>query len=103
MSIAQFGNDLLVVFGVCAAVAAGIKGIAYILGPYRQIKEQLDEHAATLAEHSEYLSLDKDAIQEIQELTKDSLKIQLSILNHMIDGNGVDAMKTLRNELQDKL
>jgi hypothetical protein len=63
----------------------------------------LDEHASILAEHSEFLSGDKDAIQEIQELTKDSLKIQLSILNHMIDGNGVDAMKTLRNELQNKL
>ena len=103
MSITQFGNDLLVIFGVCAAVAAGIKGIAYILGPYKQIKEQLDEHAATLAEHSEYLSGDKDTIKEIQELTKDSLKIQLSILNHMIDGNGAEAMKALRNEIQDKL
>lgn len=103
MNMSQFGNDLLVIFGVCAAVAAGIKGIAYILGPYKKIKEQLDEHANILAEHSEYLSGDKDAIQEIQELTKDSLKIQLSILNHMIDGNGVDGMKELRNELQDRL
>lgn len=103
MSITQFGNDLLVIFGICAAVAAGIKGIAYILGPYKQIKEQLDEHSTVLAEHSDYLSSDKDAIKEIQELTKDSLKIQLSILNHMIDGNGVESMKKLRNEIQDKL
>lgn len=87
---------LLEVFGVIAIIATGIKGLLYLVDPVSSTRKKVEEHDKFLAD-------DKAAIENLTELTKDILKIQLSMLNHAIDGNGVDNMKMLREELQDKL
>ena len=87
---------LLEIFGVIAIVVTGIKGINYLLNPFSSVRKAVDKH-------EEFLLQDKKAIDDLTDLTKDILKIQLSMLNHAIDGNGIENMKKLREELQDKL
>lgn len=95
--------DMMAILGVIAAMAAGIKGLVYLLTPYRTIKDKVDKHDRIIKEYETYFKQDKDAIDELKELTRDSLKIQLSILNHTIDGNGISGMQKIRDELQEKL
>lgn len=87
---------ILEILGVLAVTMAGVKAITYFLHPFREIQKKVEEHEV-------WLKQDKDAIEELTDLTRDSVKIQLSLLNHMIDGNGYEEMKKLRVELQNKL
>ena len=89
-------SAVLELFGVIAIIAAGIKGLMYLFDPMSSTRKKVEEH-------SKFLADDREAIETLTELTKDILKIQLSMLNHAIDGDGVDNMKMLREELQDKL
>lgn len=103
MDATQLAVDVLAILGVIAAVAAGVRGLVYLSTPYRAIRDRMEEHDQTLKEYEEYFKRDKEAIDKLTELTRDSLKIQLSILNHTIDGNGIVAMQKIRDELQEKL
>ena len=103
MDATQLAVDVLAILGVIAAVAAGIRGLVYLSTPYRTIRDRMEEHDQTLKEYEGYFKRDKEAIDKLTDLTKDSLKIQLSILNHTIDGNGIVAMQKIRDELQEKL
>ena len=103
MDPAQIAIDMMAVLGVIAAIAAGVRGLVYLSTPYRAIRDKMDEHDQTLKEYETYFKQDKEAIDALTELTRDSIKIQLSILNHTIDGNGIVAMQKIRDELQEKL
>ena len=41
----------------------------------------------------------KETIDDVAAMQKEIIRIQLSILNHEITGNGVDEMKKIRDEL----
>lgn len=103
MDPTQIAVDMMAVLGVIAAIAAGVRGLVYLSTPYRTLREKMDEHDQTLKEYETYFKQDKEAIDDLTELTRDSIKIQLSILNHTIDGNGILAMQKIRDELQEKL
>ena len=94
---------LLECIGVVACVAGGVKAITYFASPFRRMSRQINEHGQWLGNDKRRLDEQTKAIEELTELTKDILKIQISMLNHMIDGNGYDEMKELRSELQEKL
>lgn len=94
---------ILETLGVIAVIAAGAKAISYFLSPFRTLKEKVDEHEAKLEQAESYLSKDKEAIEELRELVKDSIKLNLALVNHEIDGNDIEYMKELRKEIQAKL
>lgn len=94
---------LLECIGVVAIVAGGVKAITYFLSPFRKMSKRIDEHEQWLKEDKKAIEQQTKAIADLTDLTKDILKIQISMLNHMIDGNGYEEMKKLRTELQEKL
>ncbi len=94
---------LLELLGLLAVAAGGIKAIVYFASPFRTQRAVLESHSRQLAEHTKLIGEQQKAIEELTEMTKDSLKIQISLLNHMRDGNGYEDMKKLRTELQERL
>ena len=58
---------------------------------------------ARLDKHDTYFKNDKDAIADIKNLSRENLRVNIALLNHFIDGNGIDKMKMLREELEDNL
>ena len=103
MDIETMAKALLELLGLLAVVAGGIKAIVYFASPFKAQRTALESHSRQLAEHSKLIDEQQKAIEELTEMTKDSLKIQISLLNHMIDGNGYEEMKKLRTELQERL
>lgn len=96
-------EGIFAVLGAIAAVVAGVKGILFLFTPAVSFSKWKKSTDAILAEHTKYLENDK---VELEELTKDRLftmQFELALLNHMIDGNGVEKMKNLRDELQAKI
>ena len=96
-------DNILKVLGMFTIFAAGIKAIIYLLSPVTGTKKKLDEHEKKLKDHEEYLKNDKDNIDKLTDLMKDIMRLQLSLLNHAIDGNGIEKMKELRDDIQKKI
>ena len=89
--------------GALTVFAAGIKAIVYLISPLSTVKKQIDEHENKIVKANKHLSQDKEAINELRELVKDSIKLSLALVNHEIDGNDIEYMKQLRKEIQEKL
>ena len=96
-------NIILELFGLVAIVAAGIRGILYLLTPYRETKQKIEEHEKRLDEHDKYLKNDKEKLESLTKLSRDSLKLQLAVVNHTIDGNGIEKMKRVREDIQNEI
>lgn len=94
---------ILELFGLVAIVAAGVKGIIYLLTPYRQTKQKIEEHEKRLDEHEQFLKNDKEKLDSLTRLSKDSLRLQIALVNHAIDGNGIETMKKVREDIQNEI
>lgn len=100
---AEIANMILEIFGLVAIVAAGVKGILYLMTPYRETRQKIEEHEKRLGEHDQYLKSDKEKLESLTKLSKDSLKLQLALINHTIDGNGIEKMKQVREDIQNEI
>lgn len=96
-------DTILAFFGAVAVVAGGVKVIMQLLSPFKVLKDRITDCEERLDQHDVYLKNDKDSIAEIKTLSKENLRVNIALLNHFIDGNGVEGMKKLREELEDNL
>jgi ABC-type Fe3+-citrate transport system substrate-binding protein len=96
-------STVLSIFGAFAIIASGVKAIANFLSPFKEIKSRLDVHDKKIEDHDRFLANDKQAIGDIRTMARQNTRVNLSLLNHFIDGNGVDKMKEIREELQDSM
>lgn len=94
---------LLAFFGALSVVAGGVKVIIQMFAPFKEIRKQLSSHENRLDRHDELLHKDKDALTELKSLSRENMRVNVALLNHFIEGNGIDKMKVLRDDLQDKL
>lgn len=88
-SISITGGQLLWILGAIAALSAAWRIISQ---PFKR----LDQHDREIAEL-------KKAVANNGENTKTILTALNSIVNHMIDGNGIDGLKKARDALQKDL
>lgn len=96
-------QTILALFGALAVVAGGVKVIFQLLSPFKKLKARVGTCEKRLDEHDGYLRNDHTAIAEIKSLSRENLRVNIALLNHFIDGNGVEKMKVLREELEDNL
>ena len=96
-------QTILALFGALAAIAGGVKAIAQMFSPFKELRGRVGVCENRLDEHDTYLKSDKDAIADIKNLSRENLRVNIALLNHFIDGNGIDKMKSLREELEDNL
>ena len=90
--------------GVCGGIVllctAGEK-IYHIFKPAGQWKKRVDNMQTEIDELRSYTDRDYQTLQHIDEILKGIGKGQITMINHMIDGNHVEAMKRTRDDLLD--
>ena len=91
---------IITVGGACAILYKLIKPLITAIQKDKTDREEFEERMSGIEQHQEK---DLERFQRQEELTKVQLKALLSLVNHMIDGNGIESMKKIRNELQDIL
>lgn len=106
----QYVTIFFTALGAIAAVAAGVKGMVYLLSPYSSFKGKLNEVMKRLDKHDQFLDNDKHKLEklekgiyDLEDMIHDCLKLNIVMLDHQIDGNGIESMKRLRAEIRDKL
>lgn len=104
-------SQLIGVFlAACGLVTATAAAGAVIVALINKIKApnvaqnaRLDEHEKMLKRHEEKLLNDNNRLIRIDEEMAICLKAMLALLRHGIDGNDIESMKKVRNDLQSYL
>lgn len=90
--------------GICGGMVllctAGEK-IYHIFKPAANWKKKVDSMETELKELRSYTDRDYEALKHNDEILKGICKGQITMMNHMIDGNHVEAMKKTRDDLLD--
>ena len=69
----------------------------------KEIKKPNDDLKNTVARHDKLLDNDDKRLKEIENSNRMILQCLLVNINHEITGNGIEKMKTARDELQEYL
>lgn len=96
------------------SMIAGVLGGIVLLGnvgvvisrwisPAIKQKDLVEEHSRQIAALEEHEQADLERLEHLQEMNKLQLQSLICLLNHMIDGNGVDKMKETREDIQELL
>lgn len=85
---------------VFCSIATGVFGVWKIIKELRKPKEDLK---AKVEEHEQYLNINHGRLKDVEASNKMILQCLLVIINHDITGNGIDRLKSTRDELQEYL
>lgn len=85
-------NTILQLFGAIAVLGGGIKIIVSAISPYRDLKERMKK-AETKEERID------QSLKRIEDAQKIQGKALMELLNHIITGNDIDALKEKYDEL----
>lgn len=69
----------------------------------KEIKKPTDDLKRTVQKHDELIAADNERLKEIEDSNRMILQVLLVLINHDITGNGIDKMKSARDELQEFL
>jgi len=86
--------------GIVLLFTAGEK-IYHLFKPAANWKKKVDSMQAEINELRSFTDRDYAALKHIDEILKGIGKGQITMMNHMIDGNHVEAMKRTRDDLLD--
>lgn len=87
------------ILALCAFVTA-IWGVYKII---KEIRKPSDDLKSKVETHERLLDSDNRRLNEVEQSNKLILQSLLVIVNHEISGNGIEAMKKQRDELQEFL
>lgn len=94
-------NTVLSFFGAVAIIGGGIKVLAQLLNPFKELKEHLKKHDEMLHNDNERIKEQDKALARIEEGQKIQGRAMMEILNHMITGNDTDKLKERYQEMVD--
>lgn len=95
----NFGEGLLAVAGAILILYNASNAIFKITTPAVSMKRKIEEHDRRLDTMDEYFKNDLDRFQNIDKTLEGILQANISMMNHMIDGNDTERMKRTRDEL----
>lgn len=92
-------------------LAAGILGAIVLIGnagamirkwltPAINLTKTVEEHSKAIAQIKEHETTDLERLNSLEALNKAQVKMMLCMVNHMIDGNGIERMKETRDDIQ---
>ena len=87
------------ILALCAFVTA-IWGVYKII---KEVRKPSDDLKSKVETHDKLLESDNRRLNEVEQSNKLILQSLLVIVNHEISGNGIEAMKKQRDELQEFL
>lgn len=96
------------IWGYVAGILGGIVllgNVGVVIGrwikPALDVKKVQEEQSARLEELEKHEKNDLEKLEHLQQMSKLQCKSMICLLNHMIDGNGVEQMKSTRDDMQD--
>lgn len=96
MNFADFAQTLLALGGGIVLLGNVGSVLHKAFHPAAQVKRDVEE----LKEHDRK---DYEAIRRLTEMNRAQCGLLLSMINHMIDGNGIEKMKETRDDIQKML
>ena len=103
----QLIGVFLAACGLITAVgAAGAVVVAWInklKAPNKLQDQKIEKHEEWLKRHDTMLTNDNNRLKNLEEGTNITLKALLALLRHGIDGNDIEGMRKVRDELQQYL
>lgn len=98
---------VLAVAGVVNTLGSAIEKIVKVVKtaktPNILQDERLDRHQSELDEVKKFLASDKQHLAELDKSTRITMRAQLALLSHGLDGNAVDQMKAAKQEIENYL
>lgn len=92
--------DTVLAIGGAIVLAGNVGAVIFkIIKPSLDIRKRVDELERRDQLDFERLQKLEENLQELQELTKANCKMQLVMIDHMIDGNNVEKMKKTRDDI----
>ena len=89
-------SQILAFCGLITALWGVYKIVKEIKKPNEDLKAKVDKHDRLLDD-------DNERLKDVEQSNKMILQCLLVIINHDITGNGIEKMKTCRDELQEYL
>ena len=106
IEFAQLQAFVLVLLAICALIAAIAGAAAAVTKYWRFAHRQSDENANDIEEFKRWFAADKIRIENLEKhqkatdkMNKLQLKALVTILQHIVDGNHVEQVKAVRNEI----
>lgn len=97
-------SDILAFFGAIACIGGGL---AYLIKLFKWVKQPndaqnklLQEHSNILKKHAELLERDNKRINDLEQQDRLVMQALFALLAHGIDGNDIEAMKKVKEEIQ---
>lgn len=95
-TILAIGGGIVMAGEVC-------KVIYKVFHPAVKVKQDVEAVKRDVEELKAHDRKDYEAIQRLKEINRGQCSLLLSMMNHMIDGNGIEDMKKTRDEIQNML
>ena len=99
MDWANFGEACLAIAGVILILYNAGNALFKITTPAVSMKKKIEEHDRRLDAMDQYFKNDLERFKRIDETLEGILQANISMMNHMIDGNHTEKMKETRDEL----
>ena len=99
MDWANFGEACLAIAGVILILYNAGNAIFKITTPAVSMKKKIEEHDKRLDTMDTYFKRDLERFVDIDKKLDGILQANISMMNHMIDGNHVEKMKETRDKL----
>lgn len=93
MHITLTPENILAFFGAVTVIGGGVKYLAQLLSPFKELKDKLKRHDEMLHNDNERLKKQEQTQEEIKEELHLLGLSMMEIMNHMISGNDVDKLK----------
>ena len=71
-----------------------------IISPGIRMKKAVNKNSEAIVRLQRHEQNDFEALHEIRQIEREQCRVMLVMLNHMIDGNGIERMKNTRAELE---
>jgi len=95
----NFGEGILAVAGVILILYNAGNALFKFTTPAISFKRKLEEHDRRLDAMDGYFKNDLDRFESIDKTLEGILQANISMMNHMIDGNDTERMKQTRDKL----
>lgn len=96
-------GTIAAVLGAIVLIGNAVAVFKGWLKPAKDFKIEVEEHAARIASLEKHADDDLHALQHLQEMNRLQMRAMLNLINHQIDGNGIESMKETRDDIQELL
>lgn len=93
-------NNILEICGTIGIIGGAVAVIWKFISPQIKRGNDIEKNKEAIARLQRHEQNDFEALHEIRKIEREQCRVMIAILNHMIDVNGAEKMKSTRRELE---